>query len=148
MLLLPRFPHDCLSLINDFFAKNITTDSTNMAPSFKVLAGCSAIVFVAAVGSYHSSSELQKRRLTLGSFFITKDPKSIAKKQLEEGMEWRNFLAMDNHEHVANLRILTMGSSRTYGATLKDRSTSAYPVLLSRNVTNLAIRATGYVSHL
>lgn len=45
------------------------------------------------------------------------------------------------------LRGLFFGTSRTYGTGMEDRIHLVYPYQLTDNVTNLAIRGTGPVSH-
>lgn len=128
------------------FGKSVCLLLTDMAASIKLLACLSSVVFITTIGMYQSTLDMKRRRLSWRSFFGGEQgEKSMAIKQIE-GPELRDFLRQEKNEDVAKLRILTLGASRTFGATLKDRFSSAYPYLLSPNATNLAIRATGYAS--
>jgi hypothetical protein len=52
----------------------------------------------------------------------------------------RLILSREHHHEYTNLRFMAFGTSRTWGSGLKHRIW-AYPYLLSKNASNLAIRA-------
>lgn len=108
-----------------------------MAVSIKELTTISSVVFVVMTGMYHTMVNMTTRKLSWRSFL------DDAFKDQMEGCELRDSIIQKDYNHVSSLRILTLGTSRTFGATLEDRFSTAYPYQLSRNVTNLAIRATG-----
>ena len=74
-------------------------------------------------------SSLQQDAVTSRQLSKLVDPKTIIRK-------------FDTHS-TEGLRVLTLGDSIAWGATLKDRLTEAFPYLVSTQVTNLAIRANG-----
>lgn len=129
------------SIIKSSYNKRILS---TMARPLNIFAYWFAAICIVTVGISYSSSFMKTRSLMWRVIFGVQDPKSKAPQRLE-GSKSIDFLTLDKHDNVANLRILTMGASRTFGATLEHRLQSAYPFLLSRNATNLAIRATGYV---
>lgn len=95
-----------------------------------LMVACSGLFHGGTVDAADSTTSLRGGRLS-------PDPKSVVTKQPPD-----ESLAASDSENFYNLRFLFFGTSRTYGVMLgDDRTTSAYPFLLSKKAVNLAIPA-------
>ena len=91
---------------------------------------------------YNEGSSLWRRFLTSSS--SPSSSSSLLKKKNQPQQQHDNGNSNNDYSLRDGMRVLALGASRTWGAKLPDRTTQAYPQLLSpHNATNMGIRATG-----